>query len=107
MTAFPRQGRVSPCGAWMPSGEAKGEPRKAAALSYNEELPAPIVVAAGRGALAGAIRRIAEENGVAIVEDPALADALVTLDLGALIPESLYAVVAEILVFVGSLGKRK
>lgn len=80
---------------------------KAAALSYREELPAPIVVAAGRGALAEAIRRIAEENGVAIVEDPALADALLRLDLGELIPESLYAVVAEILVFVGSLGKKR
>jgi type III secretion system FlhB-like substrate exporter len=91
----------------MPSGERPVGMEKAAALSYREELPAPIVVAAGRGALAEAIRRIAEENGVAIVEDPALADALLRLDLGELIPESLYAVVAEILVFVGSLGKKR
>jgi flagellar biosynthesis protein len=83
-----------------------GEPGKAAALMYGEELPAPIVVASGRGALAEAIRRIAEENGVAIVEDPGLADTLLTLEIGALIPEELYAVVAEILVFVGALGKK-
>ena len=81
------------------------EIEKAAALHYGEELAAPIVVASGRGALAAAIRRIAEENGVAIVEDPALADSLLTLEVGTLIPESLYAVIAEILVFVGKIGK--
>lgn len=80
---------------------------KAAALSYTEDMPAPIVVASGSGALAETIMRIARENGVAIVQDPELTDALLTLEVGTLIPESLYAVIAEILVFVRGLGGRR
>jgi flagellar biosynthesis protein len=80
---------------------------KAAALRYNDELPAPIVIAAGKGALAAAIVRIAKENGVALVENPELADALIALDPGTLIPEELYGIVAEILVFVRAVGKNR
>ncbi len=80
---------------------------KAAALSYTEDMPAPIVVASGSGALAETIIRIARENGVAIVSDQKLADALLTLEVGTLIPESLYAVIAEMLVFVRGLGGRR
>ncbi len=80
---------------------------KAAALSYTEDMPAPIIVASGSGGLAERIVRIARENGVAIVNDGMLADTLLTLEVGTLIPESLYAVIAEILVFVRGLGGRK
>jgi flagellar biosynthesis protein len=80
---------------------------KAAALRYTVDLPAPIVVAAGKGALAAAIVRIARENGVALVENPELADALLTLDEGSFIPEELYAIIAEILVFVSAVGKKR
>jgi type III secretion system FlhB-like substrate exporter len=80
---------------------------KAAAVLYTEDLPAPIVIASGKGALASAIKRIAKENGVALVEDPELTDALLSLDVGSLLPESLYAVIAEILVFVHDLGKSR
>ena len=80
---------------------------KAAALRYSSELPAPIVVASGRGALATAIKSIAREHGIALVADPELAETLVALDVGTLIPESLYAVIAEILVFVRGLGTLK
>ncbi len=80
---------------------------RAAALRYSADLPAPMIIASGRGALAAAIKRIAKENGVALVEDPELADTLLTLDVGSLIPESLYAVIAEILVFVWNLDDQK
>ena len=80
---------------------------KAAALSYTEDLPAPIIVASGSGALAERIVRIARENGVAIVADDKLAETLCALEVGTLIPESLYAVIAEILVFTCGLGGRK
>ena len=76
---------------------------KAVALQYNEDLPAPLVIAAGVGATAQAIARIAREAGVPLVADADLADTLLQLDIGTLIPESLYAVVAEILVFVSGL----
>jgi flagellar biosynthesis protein len=79
----------------------------AVALQYNEDLPAPLVLAAGRGRLAEAIVRIARESGVILVEDPLLADSLAHLDVNTLIPESLYEVVAELLAFVRNLGTGK
>jgi type III secretion system FlhB-like substrate exporter len=78
---------------------------RAVALRYTADLPAPMVVASGRGALAEAIARAARENGVAIVQDVHLADALISVDLGSLVPEELYAAVAEVLAFAMRLGK--
>lgn len=73
---------------------------KAAAIQYDDDMPAPVVVAAGRGALAKRIKEIALEEGIEIVDQPELADALVELPLGSLIPEQFYRIVAEILVYV-------
>jgi type III secretion system FlhB-like substrate exporter len=73
---------------------------KAAAIQYSEEYPAPIVVASGKGELAKRIKRIAEETGIQIVDEPELAEALVELPLGSLIPEQFYRIVAEILVYL-------
>ncbi|MGA2480210.1 MAG: EscU/YscU/HrcU family type III secretion system export apparatus switch protein [Spirochaetia bacterium] len=75
----------------------------AVALQYTEELPAPIVLASGRGRMAEAIMKIARESGVSIVADPDLADSLIQLDVNTFIPESLYEVIAELLVFVRNL----
>ena len=75
----------------------------AVALHYNEDLPAPIVLASGKGEIAEAIKRIARENGVPLVADPDLAASLIELDVNALIPESLYEVIANLLVFVRGL----
>jgi flagellar biosynthesis protein len=80
---------------------------KAVALRYTEDLPAPIILASGRGPLAEAIVRIAREAGVTLVANPPLADSLIELDVNTLIPESLYGVVAELLVFVRSLRMQK
>jgi len=77
---------------------------KAAAIQYTEDLPAPIVLAKGRGLLAKRIKEIALEQGIQIVDQPELADALVELPLGSLIPEEYYRIVAEILVFVRRVG---
>ena len=77
---------------------------KAAAIQYSEEFPAPIILATGRGLLAERIRQIAAEQGIEIVEEPDLADALVELPLGSLIPEEFYRIVAEILVFAGKVA---
>jgi len=83
-----------------------GRTDKAVALHYTEELPAPVVLASGRGKMAEAIARIARDSGVTIVADPDLADALIPLDVNSLIPESLYEVIAALLVYVRSLGPR-
>lgn len=84
-----------------------GNAGAAAALRYTGDLPAPLVVASGRGRLAEAIVAIARESGVTLVEDPELADALARLDVNTLIPESLYEVVAELLAFVMNLRSER
>jgi flagellar biosynthesis protein len=73
--------------------------KKAAAVTYIHDLPAPLVVAKGRGQLAERIVEIARENGVTIVVDGELADRLIEIDAGDFIPEELYAAIAEVLVF--------
>ena len=74
------------------------EPRKeAAALSYELGQAAPRVVATGRGQIAERIIAAAEEAGVPVRSDPALARALSALDLGEEVPEALYRAVAEAL----------
>jgi flagellar biosynthesis protein len=84
-----------------------GRTNKAVALHYTEELPAPIVLASGRGKMAEAIVRIARDSGVTLVSDPVLADTLIPLDVNSLIPESLYEVIAALLVYVRGLGTEK
>jgi len=81
----------------------KAQADTAVALQYSDDLPAPIVLASGRGPLAEAIMRIARESGVTLVADPDLAASLIQLDVNTLIPESLYGAIAEILVFVRNL----
>ena len=73
----------------------------AAALQYDPLKPAPpVVLASGKGRVAEEIVRIAQERGIPLVEDAALANALSRLELNESIPPELYAVVAEVLVFV-------
>ncbi len=79
---------------------------KAVAIHYSEELPAPIVLAKGRGELARSIRRIAERHGIKLAVMPALADSLIELEVGSLIPEEFYLIIAELLVYVRSLERR-
>ena len=80
-----------------------GHEDRAVAIHYTEELPAPIVLASGRGQMTEAIVRIARESGVTLVSDPDLAAALIPLEVNSLIPESLYEVIAALLVFVRGL----
>jgi flagellar biosynthesis protein len=79
----------------------------AVALQYTEDLPAPLVIASGRGRLAEAIVAIARQSGVTLVKDPILADSLAYLDVNTFIPESLYEVVAELLAFVRNLDSER
>jgi flagellar biosynthesis protein len=76
------------------------ERRSSVALRYDNRLPAPLVVARGRGDLANRLLQIAEESQVPVVESAALAESLVVLEPGELIPESFYEAVAEVLSFV-------
>jgi flagellar biosynthesis protein len=73
---------------------------KAVAIQYTEQLPAPIILAKGKGPLAERLLRIAAANDIRILAEPEVADALIELPVGSLIPEELYQVIAEILVYV-------
>ncbi len=100
-----------------PNGEQRTDdgaperPRRqtAVALSYHmgeDELPR--VVASGRGVLADKILDLAFQNGVAVREDPDLAELLATVDLDCEIPPEAIMAVAEILAYLyrlnGTLG---
>jgi len=73
----------------------------AVALGYDESMRAPRVVAKGMDRIAQRIREIGMENGVPLLEAPAVARALHRhADLDAEIPQTLYAVVAQVLAYV-------
>lgn len=74
----------------------------AIALRYDQsQAPAPQVVAKGRGHLALRIREVAEEAEVPVVERREVAQTLYHhTELGDMIPEELFRVIAEILAWV-------
>ncbi len=80
----------------------------AVALIYDGSRPAPEVVAKGKDLIAAQIRRVAEENGVPVVADPPLARALhSSTEIGQVVPQELYAAVAQVLAFVYRLAGRR
>jgi flagellar biosynthetic protein FlhB len=80
----------------------------AVAIKYDaEKSNAPIVVAKGMDNIALQIKKIARENNVHIVQNPALARSLyadVALDKP--IPEALFAAVAEVLAYVYKMNRK-
>ena len=87
--------------------EDKNKKRKAVALSYDPTNSAPQVVATGQGAVADRIIEKAKEADVATYKDEGLADTLLKLEVGDMIPPELYGVVAEVLVYVDKMDKIK
>jgi len=81
----------------------------AVALKYDgATMIAPQVVAKGQGFVALKIMALAQEAGVPLVENVALARTLYkSVELGAFIPTSLYRAVAEVLAYVYSLRGRR
>jgi flagellar biosynthetic protein FlhB len=74
----------------------------AVALRYRrQEMPAPKVVAKGSGYVAERIKAVAQEHSVPVVENRGVARALFKhVEIGGIIPETLYKAVAEILAYV-------
>lgn len=83
----------------------KNKIKKAVALSYKEDMIAPVVVASGQGKVAENILAEAEKNKVPVYEDSKLATILTKLQLGDTIPPELYEAVARILIFVGDMDE--
>ena len=87
--------------------EDKNKPTFAIALQYDGD-GAPEVVARGYHEIAEEILELAKEANVPLHQDNELAALLEDLDLGDQVPQALYRVVAEVLVFAYRLsGKHK
>ena len=81
---------------------------RATALGYDAEKDeAPRILAKGMGATAERIIELAKEHDIPIMEDPVLVSALSMLEVDQLIPPELYAVVAEILVYVYRIQQKR
>ncbi|HOX13901.1 MAG TPA: EscU/YscU/HrcU family type III secretion system export apparatus switch protein [Spirochaetia bacterium] len=80
-----------------------GRTKKAVALRYDDSLPAPFLVAKGAGASAERIRDLAEELGIPVLADEALAGFLFPLDPGDMVPEAYWEIVARVYVFIAKL----
>jgi flagellar biosynthetic protein FlhB len=66
------------------------------------------VLAKGKDLIAAQIRRVAEEHDVAVVADPPLARALhSSTEIGQVVPQELYAAVAQVLAFVYRVAGRR
>jgi flagellar biosynthesis protein FlhB len=78
----------------------------AVALKYDaDKMDAPTVIAKGERLVAQAIKKIAQEAGIPIVENKPLAQALFkTVEIGMQVPGHLYRMVAEVLAYVYSLN---
>jgi flagellar biosynthetic protein FlhB len=73
----------------------------AVALQYERGMNAPVCLAKGADSIAQRIRKVAEEAGVPIVENPPLARALhATVELDQEIPSEHYKAVAEVISYV-------
>ena len=83
------------------------QPPRAAALRYRKGESAPALVATGRGYVAEAILKAAQEAGIPVREDAVLVEALAHLELGDRVPPELYQAVAEALVWAYHLSRRR
>jgi flagellar biosynthesis protein len=93
---------------YSPPRTYKPDPeRVAVALKYDFGEGAPVVTAKGRGHVADKIIETAAEHGIAIEENPVLAEALSKVDLETEIPVPLYKAVAEVIGFVLQTGRLK
>jgi flagellar biosynthesis protein len=82
-------------------GQAPPPRAVAAALQYDPQSDgAPRVVASGHGAVAEQILALARQNNIPVCDDPILAEALSSVNLGDEIPPEIYQVVAEVLAYI-------
>lgn len=92
----------------MDEHKKTNERKQAAALKYDAMKDrAPYIVGLGQGMVAENMIKVAQENDIPIVEDKSLSQALHKLGIGEDIPEELYQVIAEILVFVAKLDNKR
>lgn len=101
-----RQGAAGPSDAKAASEERRQRRKAAAALRYDvADDTAPRVVASGYGQNADQIVEMAKQHHVPVHADPQIAELLAGLGAGSQIPQELFLIVAEILIFVYEVDK--
>ena len=80
--------------------------KKVAVALLYDKIKAPKITAKGTDTLAEEIIAIAEEAGVAVSEDPLLAETLSQLEINSEIPEELFKSVAIVLAWVYRLQEK-
>lgn len=84
----------------------KKKVKRVAALKYSpDENNAPQIIGLGNGEIAEKILEKAKENNIPIYENEELASTLNAMNIGDEIPPELYEIVAQILVFIGSIDR--
>ncbi|WP_026478976.1 EscU/YscU/HrcU family type III secretion system export apparatus switch protein [Alkaliphilus transvaalensis] len=84
------------------------EIKQAVALSYDmEKDQVPVITAVGRGIVAEKIMEKAEEKEIPIHHNEKLVKELIQLKVGTEIPQELYEIVAQVLIFVEELDRKK
>src|SRR5688572_15610127 len=91
----------------LPSPPSSKRPSRRTAVALGGGLTsaaagtgAPFIAAAGQGYVADEIIALAEQHGIPVEHDPALASLLSTLRVGQALPPEMYQVIAELLVFL-------
>jgi len=74
--------------------------RQSVALTYDASLPAPLVIAKGKGLMAERIDSLARASGVPLVRNEELASGLAPVDVGEFVPLEYWELMARILVFI-------
>ena len=69
---------------------------KAVSLKYPEGAEAPFITFSAKGKLAERLLEIAKENNIPIAGNDIVADILSVQEIGSMIPESTWKIVAEI-----------
>jgi flagellar biosynthesis protein len=90
--------------------EKKIDKKKAIALRYEKDNSAyqvPTVIASGEGLVAENILKAALEADIPVQQDPDLAKALSQVELGDAVPEDLFPVIAEVLVFISRMNSKR
>lgn len=78
----------------------------AVALAYEAHSVAPRILAKGEGMMAEAIMSRAKEQGIPLKVEPEIVSLLMQLEVDVYIPPSLYAAIAEILVWAYQVDER-
>ncbi|WP_110687222.1 EscU/YscU/HrcU family type III secretion system export apparatus switch protein [Salinicola aestuarinus] len=86
--------------------DSRHDRKRAVALAYSgERHDAPRVVAKGQGDVAARILETADQAGIYVHDSPELVALLLQVDIDERIPETLYQVVAELLVWIGEVDR--